>query len=439
MRTLDSGSLRLTLPVLAFSFAIALASGIIFGLAPALRASRGDVNDVLKQGATGSSGRRGPGFHGVLLAAQIALAVVLLAGGILIARSFARLVNKPMGADTHHVLAFQVALPRYRYSNSEGRLFLDRLGATLRELPGVEEIVLSDDVPGLERDTVTDVKVVPPHPMSEFVGKHDVDADFFRLYRIPLRAGRFFTDRDRQGPKVAILSERAASALFPGRNPIGMHVDLGDDCEVVGVVGEVRYAKQKQQLPLLGDIFVTPASSRAVVSVRTAGDAASLTGAVRRLVTQLDPQLPAYNLRPIDDQIYEVNWEARFAAVLMGFFAALALGLALVGIYGVFSFAVVARTREFGIRIATGAGSADILWLVGREGALLCGAGLAMGLPAAFAATRLLRTMLYEVTPGDPSTYFAAALLLIATALGACFIPALRATRVSPMDALRHE
>ena len=364
---LDPDALHLTLPVLVFSAALSLASGILFGLLPALRASRGDVSGVLKQGTSGRADRRGIGFRGALLAAQMALAVVLLAGGVLLMRSFARLVNAPVGADVHNVLAFQIALPDYKYSRTNSRIFLDRMTATLRGLPGVESVALADDVPALERDTVTDLEM-PNRTETEYIGKHDVDTEFFRLFRIPLRAGRLFTDHDRQGPKVVILSERAASTLFPGQNPIGMHLRMGDDMEVIGVVGEIRYAKQKQQLPLVGDAFVTPASGSAYVSVRVAGNPAGLISTIRGTVAGLDPELPAYNLRTLEEQIHDQNWGPRFATVLLGFFAALALGLAMVGIYGVFSFGVAARTREFGIRIATGARSADILWLVAGEG-----------------------------------------------------------------------
>ena len=164
-----------------------------------------------------------------------------------------------------------------------------------------------------------------------------------------------------------------------------------------------------------------------------------LISTIRRTVATLDPELPAYNLRTLEDQIHDQNWGPRFATVLLGFFAALALGLAMVGIYGVFSFGVAARTREFGIRIATGARSADILWLVAGEGVLLSAAGLAVGLPAALATTRVLASMLYEVTPADPLTYVATSLALLTAALGACLVPALRATRVDPVVALRQE
>jgi putative ABC transport system permease protein len=392
----------------------------------------------LKQGTTGRRAGRGPGFRGVLLPAQMALAVVLLSGGVLMMRSFARLVNDPMGAEVHRVLAFEVSLPDYRYHNRQSRrAFLDRAAARLRELPAVESVALSDDVPALERDTVTDIAVAN-RPGSDFIGKHDVDPGFFSLFRIPLRAGRLFSEHDRQS-KVLILSQHAAAILFPGRDPIGMHVNMGDDYAVVGVVGEVRYARQKQQLPLIGDAYVTPATGSAWVTARTAANPAGSIAAVRRVVAQLDPELPAYNLRTLEDQIYEENWGPRFAAVLLSFFAALALALAIVGIYGVFSYAVAARTREFGIRIATGARAADILFMVVREGALLCAIGLAAGIPAALATTRALGSLLYAVDSSDPLTYIATSIVLIATALGACLVPASRAARIDPVVALRCE
>jgi predicted permease len=353
-------------------------------------------------------------------------------------RSFARLVSDPVGADVHRVLAFEMVLPDYKYRNRESRrAFLDRVSDRLRELPGVESVALGDDIPALERDTVTDIKV-QNRPGTDYIGKHDVDAGIFPLFRIPLRAGRLFTEHDR-GKQVAILSEHAATALFPGRSPLGLHVDLGADFEVIGVVGDVRYAKQKQQLPLIGDAYVTPASGSAWVAVRTRENPGGLIGAVRRQVAQLDPDLPAYNLSTLEDQIYEENWGPRFATVLLGAFAALALLLAMVGVYGVFSYAVAARTREFGIRIASGAHAADIVGMVVSEGALLCGIGLIVGIPAALATTRALTNLLYEVGSADPLTYIATSMILILTALAACLVPALRAARVDPMVALRCE
>jgi predicted permease len=438
LQTFEASSLSVSLPVLVFSAGLSLASGLLFGLAPALRASRGDVNELLKQGTTGRPQPHGFGFRRALLAVQMALAVVLLAGGVLMMRSFARLLHAPVGADTHQVVAFQVALPEYKYPGKKARAFLDRMADTLRVVPGVEAVALCDDVPALERDTVTDIRI-PSRRESEFVGKHDVDPGFFSLYRIPLRAGRTFTERDRHGPPVVILSERAAATLFPGQNPIGLRLNMGEEQEVIGVVGEVRYAKQKQQLPLVGDAYITPASRSAYVSVRTAGNPVGVISAIRRTVTQLDPELPAYNLGTLDDQIHDINWAVRFMTILLGFFAAVALGLAVVGIYGVFSFSVAARTREFGIRIATGARAGDILWLVAGEGVGLCFAGLAIGIPAALATTRLLSGMLFEVTPADPHTYVLTASLLVAAALAACLMPAVRATRVDPVIALRNE
>jgi putative ABC transport system permease protein len=438
LRTLDPDALHLTAPVLGFSIALALACGLLFGLAPALRASRGDVNAVLKQGAAGAAEPKGRGFRGPLLPAQIALAVVLLAAATLMMRSFARLVTTPVGAEIHNVLAFEIVLPDYKYTNRNMRRgFLDRVAETLQKLPGVDSVALAEDVPALERENVTSIQV-PNRPGEEFVGGHYVDPGFFALFRIPLRAGRLFTDHDRQTPSV-ILSERAAAALFPGRNPIGMHIEMGEDREVIGVVGEVRYAKQKQQLPLIGDAYLTPARGSSLVAVRAARNPNGLIAPVRHAIAGLDPDLPAYNLRTLEDQASEANWGPRFAAVLLGFFAALALALALVGIYGVFSYAVATRTREFGIRIASGARTADIVWLVLREGALLCGAGLVVGIPATAAATRLLGGILYEPTPSDPFAYIATSLLLAATALAACLVPAYRAARVDPVVALRCE
>jgi ABC-type antimicrobial peptide transport system permease subunit len=214
---------------------------------------------------------------------------------------------------------------------------------------------------------------------------------------------------------------------------------LGEDCEVVGVAADVQYANQVQQLAIVGDAFRPPRSGGGYVSLRVAGNPKGLIPAVRRVVAELEPEVPVYDARTMEEHVFAANSAARFSTVLLGMFAGLALALALVGIYGVFSYAVAARTREFGIRIASGARARDILKLVVGDGAVLCAAGLAAGLPAALASTRALGSLLYDVKPGDAATYFAASAVLVATALAACLLPAWRATKVDPVVALRCE
>jgi putative ABC transport system permease protein len=439
MRQIDAQTMRVSAPVLWFSLLLSLAAGLLFGLAPALRASRGDVNRLLKGGSNQAPWRRGLfRFRSVLLAGQMALLFVLLVCAGLAMRSFARLAGVSPGVETRNVLTVPVNLPSQKYQGAAGRQFFDRLMAQVRGLPGVELATVSDDLPALERATVTTADAVDGRPIEEYIGSRSVDPGFFELFRIPMRAGRTFNEQDRQGPPVAILSENAARALFPGQSPIGHHVDVGVNCEIVGVAAEIHYEKQRQQLAIVGDMFVTSARPfGGILIVRAAGNPLGLLPAIRRTIAGLDPEIPVEGARTLDDRVFMVHSYQRFTTVLLGAFGALALGLAVVGIYGVFSYAVAARTREFGIRLATGAGPGDILGLVLREAAALSIVGLALGLPAALAASRVLRSMVEGATMADPWTYSATAAALVATALAASYFPARRAAKLDPLRALR--
>jgi len=438
LRAIDPESLRMTAPVLAFAAALSVLAGLLFGLAPAVRAARGDAGEVLKGGALWRPARhRLANLRGVLLAAQMALVVVLLAGAGLTIRGFARLMQAPLGIRAENMLTFRVGLPWRKYQGKAAIQQMDRLLARFGNLPGVEAAAVTEDLPIRIRGTVAPV-AVESRPETQYIGLHYVGPDFFRVFRIPMRAGRTFTERDTDGPPIAILSERAAQRLFPGENPLGRHVRMGEDCEVVGVAAEVQYGNQAQQLEIVGDAFRPPRFG-GYVALRVAGNPKGLIPAVRRIVAEMEPEAPVYDARSMEEHVFAANSAARFSTVLLGVFAGLALALAVVGIYGVFSYAIAARTREFGIRIASGARAGDILKLVIADGAMLCAAGLAAGLPAALAATRALGSLSYDVQPGDAATYFAAAALLVAAALAACLLPAWRAAKVDPVVALRCE
>jgi putative ABC transport system permease protein len=440
MNQLDAQSMRVTWPVMAFSLVLSFAAGIFSALAPAIRASRGDVNAWLKGAAGASGGRHRPArLRGMLLAGQMALVVVLLVSAGLLMRSFFRLAAQPPGVETRNILTVPLTLPYAKYPAATARQFADRLLAQVRALPGVEAAAFSQDLPGLERSTVTVAEAVDSRPINEYIGWRSVDPGFFELFRIPIHAGRAFADRDRQGPPVAILNESAARALFPGTSPLGHHVKANHiDCEIIGVVPDVRYEKQKQQLAIVGDIFLAPARGGVQLIVRSAADPMRLLPAVRRIVAAIDPEIPVQGARTMEESLYLVHSYQRFSTLLLAVFAALALGLAMVGIYGVFSYAVAARTREFGIRLATGARGADILRLVLGEAALLSALGLAAGLPAALAAPRLLGSMVEESAAApDPWTFAASAAVLVSTALAASYLPARRAARLDPLQSLR--
>jgi hypothetical protein len=305
----------------------------------------------------------------------------------------------------------------------------------------VEAATISQDLPALERGTVTVAEAVDARPINEYIGWRSVDAGFFELFRIPIRQGRAPSERDRTGPPVAVLSELAARALFPGQNPIGHHVKANRiECEIVGVAAEIHYERQKQQLAIAGDMFMAPARPfGANLVLRAAADPMRLLPAVRQIVAGLDPEIPVQDARTMEDNVLLVHSYRRFTTLLLSVFAALALGLAVVGIYGVFAHGVAARTREFGIRLATGARGSDILRLVLGEAAMLCAAGLAAGIPAAWGASRLLGSMVDGATASEPWTYAATAVVLVLTALAASYIPAQRAARLDPLQSLRSE
>jgi putative ABC transport system permease protein len=443
MWQLDAHAMRLTVPALAFSVTLSFAAGILFGLAPALRVSRGDINDALRGGVLrGSQPRRAAGFRSVLLAGQMALVVVLLVSAGVMIRTFVRLMETPLGVQTKNVLTFQIGLPYEKYKGAAGRQFFDRLMTQVSGLPGVQAVTISQDLPGLQRNMVTSVNGLDSRPVEqEYIGGRWVDPGFFELLRIPILSGRAFVEQDRQGPPVAILSERAARALFPGQDPIGHSIKaMGTKREIVGVAAEVHYEQQRQPLAIVGDMYAAPAQTGGgYVILRAARNPIALLPAVRKIVADLDPEIPVQGARTMEDNMALVHSYERFSTVLLGAFAALALGLAAVGIYGVFSHAVAARTREFGIRLATGARGGDILRLVLRESALLCIAGLAVGLPAALAAARALGSMISGAAAEDPWTYATAAAVLAGVALAASYIPARRAARVDPLQALRCE
>jgi cell division protein FtsX len=429
LRAIDPESLRITAPALAFAAAL-------FGAGRALVRTGADAAGGARRRRRSAERRRvvaagaaSPGESPRRSAGGTDGAGGGAAGG--------SGIDHP-GLRADHVLTFRVGLPWRKHQGQADMKPMDRLLERFGNLPGVEAAAVSDDLPVRMRSTVTEV-VVESGPPNQYIGLHYVGPAFFRVFRIPMRAGRTFTERDRDGPPVAILSESAARRLFPGANPIGRHVNVGEDCEVVGVAAEVQYGNQTQQLAIVGDAFRPPRSGGGYVELPVAGNPTGLIPAVRRVVAEMQPEAPVYDARAMEEHVFAANSAARFSTVLLGVFAGLALALAVVGIYGVFSYAVAARTREFGIRIASGARARDILRLVAGDGAVLCAAGLAAGLPAALAATRTLGSLLYDVQPGDVATYFAAAAILVATALAACLFPALRAIKVDPAVALRCE
>jgi putative ABC transport system permease protein len=427
---------------------VTLVVGVLFGLLPALRATRADLTRDLKDdGALARAGGRVGVTRRALVIAEVALALVLLAGSGLMLRSLGNLLDIHPGFDGKNVLTLRLLVPSGVVAPDSMPGFYEQLRAEVGGLPGVESVALAD-CPPLSGGCNGTIMTFADRPESQtgnaMVGVHWTSPNWFAAMRVPLKRGRMFTEADRLGtPKVVLINEEAARKYFPGEDPIGKRVAVyqggfNTGAEVIGIVGDVRYGTiDSTARP---DAYISYGQARLprmMIFVRTAGDPLLLAPSVRAVLKRFAPHMPVYDVKPMSARIATATAQARFSAVLLGLFAAVALSLAVMGIYGVMSFTVAQRTREIGIRVALGADRSRVLNLVLREGAVLAGAGIAIGLAAALAFTRVLRTMLFEVTTTDIATYAAMMLVLGAAVLLASFVPARRAARVDPMIALR--
>ena len=436
--------------VLLFAVGAALLTGLAFGLAPALQASRYDLNESLREGGRGSA-RRGR-LRSALVVAEVALSLLLLAGAGLLVKSFARLQQVDPGFDPANVLTMRVSLPgaRYREPARKGE-FYAALEARLNSLPGVEAAGATLSLPlggsnySVGRSFIREGRPATPEA-SENAAYSVVTPGYFRALRIPLRAGRLFDERDdAAAPKVVVINDVLARKVFPGEDPVGKHLTVWRDekfpRQIVGVVGEAK--PQRLDADPAAQMYVPHRQDAGwgglSLVVRAEGDAAALTQAVRAEVRALDGQLPVYDVKTMGRVLADATAYRRVTVFLMAGFAAAALLLSGVGLYGVLSYAVAQRTHEIGIRMALGARRGDVLRLVVRQGMALTLAGLALGLAAALAVTRLMAGLLYGVSAADPAVYALVSLLLAAVALVACLVPARRATKVDPMVALRYE
>jgi putative ABC transport system permease protein len=450
--------------VLAFALAVSIATGLIFGLAPALHASRHDLADALKEGGSGAvaggGGRRRLAMRGLLVPIQVALALVLLVGAGLLARSLARLASYGAGFEGERVLTLTFDPSGVTDDGPDKailfrRTLLERLAA----IPDVESAATGRTAPLNSRNMVAIVRQVDEKRLDSKgrftgesgalqIGLHDVAPDYFRTLSIPIKKGRAFTPEDRVGsPKVAIISESTARKLWPGQDPIGRRIAatsfyFADDAtaEVVGVAGDVLYGKpgDRQILDLYYPTFQA-GLPWATLFVKAKGDPAALAPAIRREIKALSPNLPVVDVATMSQRSARTFGRERFGASLLSLLAGIALFLASVGIYGLVAETVSARTREIGVRMALGAAPADIVRRVLQRGLALAGAGLVAGLLAAFALSRLLSSLLFGVGAGDPVTYAGVSFLLLLVSAAACWIPARRATRIDPTVALRSE
>jgi predicted permease len=444
-------NVRLDGTVVLFTFGVTALTALLVGLLPALRASRPDLTEALKDGGLqGVVGQRGFGLRDGLVVAELALAVVLLAGAGLMIRSLSALLAIDAGIDPSGVLTVRTAIPSPSYHPDSAVGFYAGLVERAATLPGVEAAALGNCPPlaGGCNGTVLWYRdrENPPAGSEPLVGVHHVSPDYFRVLGVPLVQGRVFTRADlRGGPKVVIINETAARQFFPNEDPIGKPIAVGqggfhDRAEIVGVVGDMRFGTIEQ--PPKPDVFIPYLQAPrpgALLYLRTAGPPLGLVGAVRGLIRELNPDLPVYDVRTMNERVGLATVRPRLTVWVLAVFAAAALLLAAVGVYGVIAWDVAQRTREIGVRMALGARPAEVLRMVFRRGLGLILAGLVSGVVAALGATRLLRSLLYGVEPADPATFAAIVLVLGTAAAAAIWLPARRATRVDPVEAIRTE
>jgi predicted permease len=449
---LESG-VTLHWPVLVFTLGLSLITGLLMGLYPAWQSSRADLVEGLKEGGRGTSGGRGQHrFRRGLVTAQVGLSVVLVACAAMLVSSFVRLSRQETGFRSERVWTGGVGLPPAHYPDPAARArFAERLQTELQTAPGVEAISISDAVPlsgNYSRAPYARVDGNPVPVNQRPLGlTRSVSPGYFRTLGIPLLSGRDFTEQDKvDSPFVVILSNSTAKKLFPNEDPIGHQMLFGTDngnglqAEVVGVVGDVR----SQQLAKANDVeFYRPWPQRSNsflnLLVRSATKPEATAGIVRAALNRIDKGLPIVQPNTLDTIVTQSLGQERVTMTLLGVFAGIALLLAVVGIYGAVAYMVEQRTGEIGVRMALGAQTSDVLDLVVRQGMTPVILGLIIGLAGTFAVGRLLAAQLYQISPHDPFLLGAAAIVLAVAALLACLIPARRATRVDPIQALRTE
>ena len=430
---------------LAFALAISTITGLLFGVMPALRLTRIAPQEVLKTGGrSATEGVRGRRLRGLLVSAEVGLSAVLLIVAGLLISSFVRLMNVDKGFPVERLLTVDLNTNGARYEKDGARVeFYRRVLAGVQALPGVRSAGITNGMP-LQGEIWVDVIWLPgdTRPMFERLAANSrfVNPDYFKTVGIPFRSGRPFQESDRD-KKVVIVAQRTADQLWPGQNPLGKQLYRGDEKlrEVIGVVGDVRTTLQQGPVATIYFPYEQQSINFVALMVRTAMDPRSVAAAVRSEIWKVDPEIPVQQMRTMEEVVSEAAAPRRFQMLLVLLFAASALLLASLGIYGVVSYTVAQRTSEIGVRVALGARAADVYRMVLRQGLAPVAFGLIAGVAGALALGRLLSSLLFEVSPADPLTIGAVIVALASVAAFACTVPALRATRVDPMSALRYE
>ena len=443
--------------VLAFTAVVSLFTGLLFGIVPALRTANLDLRGTLNEGSRGSTA--GPGQHvlrGALVAMEIALAMLLLVGSGLLLRSFSRLQEVPPGFQPDHLLVADIPLSPTAYAKPQDRYqFFDRLVERAKSLPGVRSAAAASFLPVSGGGSIIHFNITgrPPKSPHEFVaaGYRTITPNYLETLGVPLLQGRFFTRGDNEkSPAVVIINATMAHTFFPNENPLGKRLQLGalpeqevPTMEIVGVVGDVHFGlgtdpQAEMYLPYRQADLLLPVFQLSVV-LRTAGDPALQTSALRSALAEIDPNQPLVKVRTMEENMATTVAQPRFRTWLIGILAMLALVLAAVGVYGVMSYTVTQRTSEIGVRVALGAQPKDVFRIIVGEGLRLALFGVGVGLVAALVLTRLLQSFLFGISAYDPVTFIAVSLLLTLVAAAASYFPARRATRVDPMIALRYE
>ena len=439
--------------VLGWTAMVSLLTGVLFGLAPAWQSSRLSLNEALKEGGRGvneSPGKRR--WRNLLVVSELALAAMLLIGAGLLIKSFWRLQRVDPGVNTERVLTMRLAPRGQRYNEvRQVRALYERLLEKTRALPGVTAAALSNSLPPDSTEFSDDFTIEGrpnvPNQIPPIAYVIRVSADYFRAFGVPLLRGRYFSAADSaDAPLVTLISETMSRQFFPHEDPIGKRINMGDErdpvwLQVVGVVGDVKYTGMADAAqPALYQPLLQAASGNVFLCVKTeTADPLSLAAAVRNEIKSLDSELPVSRVGTLEQHFGAAVAQPRFGATLIALFAALALALAAVGIYGVVSYSVTQRTHELGVRLALGAQPGDVRKLVLKQGAVLAVTGVVIGLSASFALTGLLKKLLFNVSATDWPTFGGIAALLTAVALLACYVPARRATKVDPLTALRHD